>query len=318
MAQREVAIRFTSISALIAPLRKPPNSFGWVGPATLRFSEHGVLVTARRATLLGLRQSQRFIPPAEIRDVYREANAVQVHLRGVRKPYFRLWAEDAASAAQIVALLPTSHTVEFENAVHDLEAATAWRWPAVWAVVLTAAAALVVLAWVARYRSVTVRAPVAARPVQPVAVPGSAAARADAALVIADLERFGAGIESLTAQFSTALDALMAGRVSQQKFAEGLDQWLRPQWDELEAKLRRVHPAPGSQHERADEELMDVVGNWQLALAAYAEDLRAQRLVDRPFRYIRQAQLHQWRAQGMQIELERPQASAAIVPKESH
>ncbi|HEY1492380.1 MAG TPA: hypothetical protein VGF35_07110, partial [Steroidobacteraceae bacterium] len=166
---------------------------------------------------------------------------------------------------------------------------------------------------------VTIRAPVAARLVQqPVVMPGSAAARADAALAIADLERFGAGTESLTAQFSTALAALMDGRVSQQKFADELDQWLRPQWDELEAKLRRVHPAPGSQHERADEELADVVGNWQLALAAYAEDLRAQRFVDRPFRYICQAQLHQWRAERMQIELERPPASAAIVPKESH
>src|SRR6266853_953253 len=112
-AQREIAVRFTSTSGLIAPVRKPLNSFRWVGPATLRFSEQGILVSARRATLLGLRQTQRFIPPAEIRDVYREANAVQVHLRGPRNPYFRLWAEDSASAAQIVALLPTRHTIEF-------------------------------------------------------------------------------------------------------------------------------------------------------------------------------------------------------------
>jgi hypothetical protein len=319
LAQREVAVRFTSISGLVAPLRKPANSFGWVGPATLRFSEHGVLVTARRATLLGLRQSQRFIPPAEIRDVYREANAVQVHLRGARSPYFRLWAEDAASAAQIVALLPTTHTVEFENAVQDPQGATAWRWPAVWAVVLTAAAALLVLAWVDRYRSVTVRGPapvLAVEPAAPAATPGSEAARADAALAIADLQRFGAGIDSLTAQFATALDALMDGRVSQEKFADELEQWLSPQWDDLEAKLRRVNPVPGSQHARAAEELMAVVGNWQLALAAYAEDLRAQHFVDRPFRYISRAQQHQWRAERLQIELEQPPAPATAVPKQ--
>jgi hypothetical protein len=317
MAQPEVAVRFTSISGLIAPARKPPNSFGWVGPATLRFSEDGVLVTARRATLLGLRQSQRFIPPAEIRDVYREANAVQVHLRGSRNPYFRLWAEDAACAAQIVALLPTSHTVEFENAVHELETATAWHVPTIWVVVLSAVACLVVFAWVDRYRSVVVRRPVTAvlpQPAVPTPTPEGEGTRADTLLATEDLTQFGARIETLTTEFSAALDALMDGRVGQQKFADELDEWLRPQWDDLEARVRQTNATPRSLRERADGELLGAINNWRLALRAYADDLRKQRVADRPFEYIRRAELHQRRAQLMQADLERPPKAAAGVP----
>jgi hypothetical protein len=319
--QREVAVRFTAISGLIAPVSKPLNSFGWVGPATLRFSEHGLFVIAKRLTLLGLRQTQRFIPPAEIRDVYREANAVQVHLRGPRNSYFRLWAADAASAAQIVALLPTSHTVEFESAIHEPQSATASRVLAFWLVVLSAMACLGVLAWVDSYRSVTVRRPVAvARPpaAAPVAAPQAGAARADAVLATADLMQIGARIETLTTEFSVALDALMDGRVEQQKFADEMDQWLRPQWDDLEARVRRTNAAPGPLQERADGELMGAVNNWQLALRAYADDLRHQRVANRPFEYIRRAELHQWRAQQMQIELERPPPATAVVPANSH
>ena len=313
MAQREIAVRFTSMAGLIGPTRKPPNSFGWVGPGTLQFSEQGILVTARRATLLGLRHAQRFIPPAEIRDVYREANAVQVHLRGARNAYFRLWAEDAACAAQIVALLPTSHTVEFENTVNELENAGAWRMPALLAVVLSAVAALVVMGWVYKYRSVAVYRPRAAA-VAPPAVPGAArspVATADALRATEDLVQVGARIEALTAEFSAALDALMDGSVSQQKFAEGLDQWLRPQWDDLEARVRRANAAPGSLQARADGELMGAIHNWQLALRSYAEDLRDQRLVDRAFEYIKRAEQHQSRARQMQIDLAGPPASPA-------
>lgn len=317
MAQPEIAVRFTSISGLIAPVRKPLNSFGWVGPATLRFSEDGVLITARRATLFGLRQSQRFIPPAEICDVYREANAVQVHLRGSRNPYFRLWAEDAACAAQIVALLPTSHTVEFETAVQELQTATAWHVPAMWVVVLSAAAALAVLLWVDRYRSVAVRRPVTVllpRPAAPAATPELVATPADALRVAEELAQFNARIETLTAEFSAALDALMDGRVSQQKFAAEMDEWLRPQWDDLEARVRRTHATPGPLHGRADAELLAAINNWQLALRAYAEDLRTQRVADRAFGYIGRAQLHHSRAQQMQLDLERPSTPATVVP----
>jgi hypothetical protein len=116
----EIAVRFTSTSGLVASLRKPLNSFRWRGPGTLRFDEQGILVTAKSLTLLGLRPTQRFIPPAEIREVYREGSEVLVQLRGSRSPYFRFWAEDPTSAAQIVARLPTRHTIEFEGTLQEV------------------------------------------------------------------------------------------------------------------------------------------------------------------------------------------------------
>ena len=316
-AGREIAVRFTSTSGLIAPIRNPLNSFRWVGPATLRFSEQGVLVTANRATLLGLRQTQRFIPPAEIRDVYREANAVQVHLRGSRNPYFRLWAEDSASAAAIVALLPTRNTIEFETTVHEPQVAADWRLPAVWLVVLLSVASLGILAWVAGHRNLAVPGPNAAQlpqpqPGVPLAKPGAGATGEDALLASQDLMKFGAHIEALKTEFAMAFEALMDGRVSQGKFADELDDWLRPQWDDLEARVGRASAPPGSLRERADHELMGEINNWQLALYAYAEDLRNQRQVVKSFEYLRSAERHQQRARQMQNDLERPATSAPL------
>lgn len=314
-AEREIAVRFTSASGLIAPIRKPLNSFGWVGPATLSFSGQGVLVAAKRATLLGLRQTQRFIGPAEIRDVYREANAVQVHLRGSRDPYFRLWAENSASAAQIVALLPTRRTVEFESDLRQPEIVIAWRLPAVGFVALLVVSFLMALAWFAGHRGLAVRAPDAASLAQshpPIAIPkpGPVATQGDDALYAdQDLIKFGARSEALSAEFATAFQALMDGSVSQERFANELDQWLRPQWDELEAGVRRTNAAPGSLRDRADHELIGTINNWQLALYAYADDLRNRRQVVRSFDYIRRAEWHYQRVEQMQSELERASAS---------
>ncbi len=98
------------------------------------------------------------IRPAEIRDVYGEANAVQVHLRGLRKAYFHLWAADSASAAQIVELLPTAQTNEFESAIRGPDVVIAWRSPAVGLVALLVVGAIGVLIWTVQHRGLPVRA----------------------------------------------------------------------------------------------------------------------------------------------------------------
>lgn len=321
-AEREIAVRFTSTSGLVARLRKPLNSFHWVGPATLRFTGQGVIVTAKRSTWLGLRQTQQLIRPAEIRDVYREANAVQVHLQGSRKAYFHLWAEDSASAAQIVGLLPTTQTIEFESAIREPQIVIAWRLPAVGLVALLVVVAIAVLAWMVEHRGLAVREPTAtgspqaraqSQPTAPVpmAKPQAVAAADDALLADQDLRVFGARIEALSTEFQVAWDALQYGYVSQTKFADELDEWLRPQWDTLEAMVRRTGAVPGSARERADHELMGAINNWQLALYAYADDLRNQRQVVRSFEYLRRADLHQKRARQMQSDLGRQQTSAS-------
>jgi len=306
-AEPEIAVRFTAASGLVARLHKPLNSFRWVGPGRMRFSAQGVLITAKRSTWLGLRPTQRFIAAAEIQDVYREANAVQVHLHGSRKIYFRLWAEDAASAAQIVELLPTKHTIEFESAIRDPEIVIAWRVPGLGAglVALFAVVCLGVLAWLAgRAPSVAVPHARESSPPQvaiPAVKPGAVAAsqtlatsealarREDILLAEQDLRVFGARIEALSNEFKMAWEALQDGAIRQEKFADELDQWLRPQWDDLESRLGRVDAARGSARERADHELMGVINNWQLALYSYADDLRNQRQVVKSFEYLTRA-----------------------------
>ncbi len=230
-AEREIAVRFTPTPGLVARLNKPLNSFHWVGPATLRFTSQGVLVTAKRSTWLGLRQTQHLIRPAEIRDVYREANAVQVHLQGLRKAYFHLWAEDSASAAQIVELLPTAQTIEFESAIRDPDVVIAWRSPAVGLVALLVVGAIGVLTWMVQHRGLPVREPNATGSPQarvlsqpkaalPTAKPQAVATGDDALLADQDLRVFGARIEALSTEFRVAWDALQYGYVSQRKFAD--------------------------------------------------------------------------------------------------
>jgi len=321
----EIAVRFTSTSGLVARLHKPLNSFQWVGPATLRFTSQGLIVTAKRATWLGLRQTQHLITPAEIRDVYREANAVQVHLQGSRKAYFRLWAEDSASAARIVDLLPTTQTIEFESAIREPEIVIAWRLPAIGLLVLLAVASIGLLAWMVEQRGVAVREPIVTaspetriqsppKAVVPRAKSQAVAGGDDAMLADQDLRVYGARINVLSTEFQVAWDALQDGGFSQAKFADELDQWLRPQWDDLEARVRRKNATQGSERERADHELLGVINNWQLALYAYADDLRKQRQAVKSFEYLGRADEHLHRAQQMQSALERPPNSETSPP----
>jgi hypothetical protein len=120
-----------------------------------------------------------------------------------------------------------------------------------------------------------------------------------------DLIQILPSIEALKTEFDAALNALMSGSVSQQEFTDELQHWLLPQWDVLETNVRRSSAVPGSLHERADDDLMGVINNWQLGLRAYTEDLRNQRQVVRTFDYLQDAQRLQSRAETMRRELER-------------
>jgi hypothetical protein len=303
--ERAIAVRFTSTAGLIARRRRPLNSFRWVGPGTLHLTAHGILITAKRSTLLGLRPSEHFIPAAEIHDVYREGSAVQVHLRGPRNAYFRLWTEDAASAAQLVAALPTRRTIEFESEFNEPQVASSWHMPLGWLIALLATAVAAVVIWFAGHRA-EVRRDLPLPPPPASAAPArNPVSPEDVLLAQADLTRFAPRIVTLEAEFTLAFNALMDGRVSQENFADELEQWLLPQWDDLEAQLHRTHPAAGSLQQRADADLMAAINNWQLATRAYTDDLRNQRFVQKPFVYMGRAYVHRWRAERMQTALER-------------
>src|SRR5260370_269220 len=96
-----------------------PNSFRWSGNGTIHLMERGLLIIAKRRSAMAFHTTQeRFVPAAEICDVYREGNSVRVDLRGdlKQRDYFQFWTTDAATAGTIVRLLPTTRTIEYEGA----------------------------------------------------------------------------------------------------------------------------------------------------------------------------------------------------------
>ena len=117
---RGFPIRFAPTSGLGSLLRKPHNSYGWVGRGSVLLDQHSLRITAKRLTVLGLRRTVDFVHQSEIGGVYREGDAVRIDLLDETRPgYFCFWAEDAASASDIVARLPTNSTVELEGAARS-------------------------------------------------------------------------------------------------------------------------------------------------------------------------------------------------------
>jgi hypothetical protein len=320
-AAREFPVRFTSRADPLAWLRKPANSFRWVGPGSVRIDERGLQVTARRLTLLGLRRTRRVIHAAEIRDASREGAAVRINLRGAAgDAWFQFWAEDAAAAAALIALLPTNRTVEFDDALQSARAGGAARAPASW--LLAGIAGLVLaLAWMATHQFVS-------PPLRPLSQPRTtpalaAAARADglqravtdaseveALAAWGDLDKYGKRFEGLTVQFATAFSALLAGTLSQEDFANGLERWLQPQWRSLARGLPAAGPV--SLRTLADEQLRAVIVNWQRALELYARGLRLHDPleVNRAFVFMRAAEGHEAQARALLGELQRRRGDA--------
>jgi hypothetical protein len=95
-----------------------PNSFRWSGNGTIHVLERGLLIIARRRSAMAFHKTeQRFVPAAQICDVYREGNSVRVDLRRdlQHRDYFQFWTADASTAGTIVRLLPTTRTIEYEG-----------------------------------------------------------------------------------------------------------------------------------------------------------------------------------------------------------
>jgi len=307
------AVRFTPAGPL-AWLRKPRNPFGWVGAGTLCCDERGLEIRARTRTFAGLRRARRVLHASDIDDASRTGDAIRITLRdGSRPEVVSLWARDAASAAHIMTLLPTSRTVELDHGAAGTTSEAA-RPGLAW--LLVAAAALLLGAvWVVRTRFINPPPPPPPAPRQaaPAVAPrGNAleqavteASEAEALLAWGDLERFGRAADALTVQFGTAFNALLEGPMSQEEFANGLERWLEPQWRVLEKQL----PQPGGAvtlRTLADEQLQGVITNWQRALQLYVHGLRSHDAaeVNRAFTFIRSADGHRARARTLLTELE--------------
>jgi hypothetical protein len=281
----------------------------------LRFEPLGIAILARRRQVFGFYRTERlFVAAPEIRDVYREGNAIRVDLRSASgpSPFFRFWAETSAAAAIIVDLLPTAHTIEFENgpsshAAYPSTASSSWRAAGLY---LLALALLVTFVWfatrwargtdavqstpkVAMLGSTT---PFARQAIQP------SAAETRAARV--QLQRFSERADALATQFALASTTLQTGGMSQESFAEGLDNWLTPQWQMLQLELESRSPLPDSAAAAVFEPLFAATVSWQQALKVYSSGLRNHDPAEvlRSFGYIRDAEDYQRQVRSLVSE----------------
>lgn len=109
-------IRFERSGGLGALLAPPENSFRWKGAGKLRIDPGGISFAVKRG-LLTLFPLTRRVPAGQIREVYREGEALHLTFTTVDRAQARVscWAADASTAAEIVQLLPTRRTVELEH-----------------------------------------------------------------------------------------------------------------------------------------------------------------------------------------------------------
>lgn len=319
-------VRFTATSEPLAWLHRPANGFGWVDDGILRFVSEGVLIIGRQPTVWGRRGLRRLIRAEEIRDVYREGNAVQINLRAAdrRRPFLRFWTEDVADATELVARLPTTHTIELETLVRAPQTQPLVLRPGWWLLAL-AGLLLVALACLKALQSppspALATAP-AAKPHAAAAAPTDelqsavdAASSTDVMQTRSDLEKFAVRFDALEQQFATAFEALtVGGTLSQLEFADGLDRWLLPQWAALAARLPRAPAA--TLRGRAERELAGVIVGWQRALHLYADGLRAQdsAAVNLAFDALREADAHEGRARQLLARLQSRQGESGRGP----
>jgi hypothetical protein len=272
-----------------------PNTFRWSGSGTIHVMERGLLVIARRRSAMAFHMTeQRFVPAAEICDVYREGSSVRVDLRGdlQQRGYFQFWATDAATAGTIVRLLPTTRTIEYDGPAPI--SVPAPETPS-WHRRRTSARTYILIALVGGFIGIAslitadklrqphhdineLTAPVtepAGRAAQStVAPPRASAAQIEAARSY--LKRFDDRIDGLRTQYRMSFQALQSGSLSQQDFAAGIDRWLLPQWRTLYNELASNRPEDGSLDSQVREHLLHVARGWERGLDDYVRGLNDQ------------------------------------------
>ena len=309
------------------------NSFFWSGPGVLRIGPYGVAVSARRRGLLWLlRKQRRFIPSSEIHNVYRERDAIRVELSrdGLQPRFFQFWTGDLKAAATIVALLPTSSTVEFEEAGEPEErfcppaqGNSRWAYPLMAAIALTTLLVLALLMTLGFVQNPwkTPRSTLAAA-----AVPGKSTAAiisvADAPRGLSESEqlyarmqfdRFDSRLQGLSTQFGLAFTSLQVGKLTANDFASGLERWQIPQWQtlqtEIEADAQRADLPPQNLARQAMLlALVASASHWRSSLAIYSSGLRAHdsRIVISAFAEMKRAEQAEQLARGRLADLTVP------------
>jgi len=144
-------IRFDRTTGLTSIFDAPANSLRWKGAGRLSVDAEGISVALKRSlvSLLTRQRSQR-IPAQNIKEVYREGEALRVEFATDENPRAVLpfWTRDRDTAAQIMQLLPTSRTIEFENSANSPPSRGGGRTAAMaLAVVLVVGLALFIWPW---------------------------------------------------------------------------------------------------------------------------------------------------------------------------
>lgn len=114
-------IRFARSAGFAALLEAPTNSFRFTGAGRLSVDAHGISVAMKRGLMTLLtRNRTRRIPAADLKEVFREGEALRVEFATdeAARASLLFWANDRDTAAQIVRLLPTTRTVELEHSTN--------------------------------------------------------------------------------------------------------------------------------------------------------------------------------------------------------
>jgi hypothetical protein len=276
------------------------NSFRWTGAGTLHVLERGLIVAARRRSVMGLHVAdERFVPASEICDVYREGNSVRVDLRGdpQRKTFFQFWTSDAGTAGTIVRLLPTTRTIEYDGSsaaplpekVEPSPRRSSLRRALLPIAAIICIASLIIADRLWRTAKTDSPLPqvtvpklnlqnqVAAQRVEP---PPPRATAAEIIAAQAYLLRFDDRIESLRSQHRMAFAALQSGNLSQADFINGLNTWLLPQWRALYGELNADTDVAGSLRYRVRRNLVQAVSYSAEGLREYAVGLQEKSYID--------------------------------------
>jgi hypothetical protein len=275
-----------------------PNSFRWSGSGVIHIMERGLLIIAKRRSAIGFHTTeQRFVPAAEICDVYREGNSVRVDLRGdlQQRGYFQFWTAAAATSGTIVRLLPTTRTIEYDGpsaisvpapttSSPHRRRASARTFVLIALIAGFIGIASLITADKLRHRQrpdvsdQNVTAPAIDShnaPAQRTVAPRPPnAAQIEAAR--AYLKRFDDRIDGLRAQYRMAFQALQSGSLSQPDFTEGIDRWLLPQWRTLYDELASTRPEDGSLESVVRTHLLHVARGWDRGLDEYVRGLNDQ------------------------------------------
>lgn len=111
-------IRFARSIGLAGLLEAPANPYRWKGTGRLSVDARGISISVRRGVLnLFARGQWCRIASSNLLAVYREGDALRLEYstQGSSRAVLPVWVTDRNAAAEIVRLLPTQHTVEFED-----------------------------------------------------------------------------------------------------------------------------------------------------------------------------------------------------------